>query len=172
MCLCVPGTLISTWSVGNNGDSFMNYGGFVVRDFIDEKDRVWTTVGQGIIPSTFAWWLLVFHLARLLSAYLSGKSRDTTWREDTGFLKTFKPQIQNKMSLQSEIHTHSSGVSVSKSDPWTSKKGDIEICELGPRQILEKHSGVLELFQVTWGYFQEEQVLLWRSVAPKRQCGK
>lgn len=39
-------------------------------------------------------------------------------------------------------------------------------------QILEKQSGVLELFQVTWGYFKEGQVVLWRSVAPKRQCGK
>lgn len=49
---------------------------------------------------------------------------------------------------------------MSKRDPWTSEKGDIEICELVPRQILEKYSGVLELFQVTWRYFKEGQVVL------------
>lgn len=58
------------------------------------------------------------------------------------------------------MYMHSGGVSVSKRDPWTSEKGDIEICELVPRQILEKYSGVLELFQVTWRYFKEGQVVL------------
>lgn len=64
------------------------------------------------------------------------------------------------MSPQSETHMRSSGVSVSQCDPWTSEKGDIEICELVPRQILVKYSGVLGLFQVTWGYFKEGQVIL------------
>lgn len=38
--------------MGNDDDCFVNYGGLAVRDFIDEMDRVWTPVGQGIIPST------------------------------------------------------------------------------------------------------------------------
>lgn len=74
VCMCAWGTLISTYSVGNAGDCFINCSGLVVRDFTAGVDRVWPWVGEGICTvSCLSSVAVLFHSTWLLSAYFPGR---------------------------------------------------------------------------------------------------